>query len=129
MTDASKNKFAVITLAVAVVLFAAGAAFFSHAHNEKTPVGETPVVTESTEPQPTFEHVDDPNSLSPTVERLIYFNGAQYRYRDDIDTLLIIGTDIYDQEENEEFRCNSEPWVKTWRVAPPERHLLCDPLL
>jgi len=108
MTDASKNKFAVITLAVAVVLFAAGAAFFSHSHNEKTPVGETPVVTESTEPQPTFEHVDDPNSLSPTVERLIYFNGAQYRYRDDIDTLLIIGTDIYDQEENEEFRCNSQ---------------------
>lgn len=108
MTDDTKNKFAVITLGVAVVLFAAGAAFFAHSHNGNSPVGETPAVTEITEPQPTFQHVDDPNSLSPTVERLIYYNGTQYRYRDDIDTLLIIGTDVYEQEDTEEFRCNEQ---------------------
>lgn len=108
MTDDTKNKFAVITLGVAVVLFAAGAAFFAHTHNGNSPVGETPAVTEITEPQPTFQHVDDPNSLSPTVERLIYYNGTQYRYRDDIDTLLIIGTDVYEQEDTEEFRCNEQ---------------------
>ena len=108
MSDSGKNKFALIALAVLVVIGAAGAALFSHAHSGKTPVGETPASTIVTEPQPTFEHVDDPNSLSPTVERLIYYNGAQYRYRDDIDTLLIIGTDVYEQDETEEFRCNDQ---------------------
>lgn len=108
MSDSTKNKIAVIATGLAVVALAAGGAVYMHGRNAPTPVGVVDTPTVATEPQPTFEHVYDPNSLSPTVERLIYYNGAQYRYREDIDTLLIIGTDIYDQSENEEFRCNSQ---------------------
>ncbi|MBQ7275545.1 MAG: LCP family protein [Clostridiales bacterium] len=108
MTDSTKNKIAIIAAGVAVVALAAGSAVYMHNHSAASPVGVVEQPAVPTEPQSTFEHVDDPNSLSPTIERLIYYNGAQYRYREDIDTLLIIGTDIYDQEDNEEFRCNSQ---------------------
>ena len=93
MTDSTKNTIAIVAAGVAITVFAAGAAVYMHSRNAVSPVGETEQPAYQTEPQPTFEHVDDPMSESPTAERLISYNGAQYRYREDIDTLLIIGTD------------------------------------
>jgi len=107
MTDSAKNKLVITLVGIAVVIAAVGAAFYAHNHNSAVPVGETNASAEVTEPQPTFEHIDDPESESPTAERLVYYNGARYRYREDIDTLLIIGTDEYElPEDNEELRCN-----------------------
>ena len=47
-------------------------------------------------------------------ERLIYYNGIQYRYRDDISTFLVIGIDDNDNEEESslgEYYRNTVNWL------------------
>lgn len=102
MTDSAKNTIALVAAGVAVVGLAAGAAVYMHNRAAVSPVGDVDRPNVPTEPQPTFEHVDDPLSESPTAERLISYNGVQYRYREDIDTLLIIGTDDYEVVDDSE---------------------------
>jgi len=102
MTDSTKNTIALVAAGVAVVGLAAGAAVYMHNRAAVSPVGDVDRPNVPTEPQPTFEHVDDPLSESPTAERLISYNGVQYRYREDIDTLLIIGTDDYEVVDDSE---------------------------
>lgn len=102
MTDSTKNTIAIVAAGVAITVLAAGAAVYMHNKAAVSPVGEVDRQTVPTEPQPTFEHVDDPMSESPTAERLINYNGVQYRYREDIDTLLIIGTDDFEVVDDSE---------------------------
>lgn len=98
MSDSRKNKIAAISAGAAVVLLAAGAAVYFHKQNVEEPAG-TVSETSAAVTQSTFEATSDPDSESPTAERLIVYNGETYRYREDIDTLLIIGTDNFEMEE------------------------------
>ena len=59
MTDSAKNKLTITIVGIAVVIAAVVAAFYAHNHNSGVPVGETNAGAEVTEPQPTFEHIDD----------------------------------------------------------------------
>ena len=136
MTDSRKNAIAMIAAGVAVTVLGAGAAVYMHTRNNVSPVGETDMPALPTEPQPTFEHVDDPLSESPTAERLIYYNGQQYRYREDIDTLLIIGTDDYEVvDDSSAYYNNSQADVllvvvfdntnRTYRIIQINRDTMC----
>ena len=62
MTDSTKNTIAVVAAGVAITVLAAGAAVYMHNKASVSPVGEVDRQTVPTEPQPTFQHVDDPMS-------------------------------------------------------------------
>ena len=98
MTPNSRKIIGIASAAIAVTAIAAGAAIFTYNRGDR-PSGETNVAAPTTIASPTFEEYTDPTSESPTADRLIMYNGVQYRYRDDIDTLLLIGTDDFEMEE------------------------------
>jgi len=101
-----KNPIGIIAAVIGVVVLGAGAAVITHmADNKET--AQTAAVSTETETPPTFEAYTDPDSDSPTADRLITYNGRQYRYREDIDTLLIIGTDEFELEIDEEDTDNN----------------------
>lgn len=109
MKKSDKKTIGMIAAGAGVIALAAGAAVVLHNKEMNTPTvtGETETSV-SAATQSTFEATYDPASESPTAERLIVFNGTTYRYREDIDTLLIIGTDDFESEEmTNTYRNNS----------------------
>ena len=106
MKSSVKKTLGIIAAFAGVTALGAGAAWFTVMKNE-VPVAETDASL-SDPVSPTFEQGYDPDSESPTADRLIIYNGQQYRYREDIDTLLIIGTDDFEEEQmNTAHRNNS----------------------
>ena len=106
-TQNNMRKAMLIPAVVFVTAIIATAAVITYNKDQSNP-NIIPTVAEDTENvTPTFEAYIDPQSESPTADRLITYEGKQYRYRDDIDTLLIIGTDDYEMQIDEDAHRNN----------------------
>ncbi|MBR1797865.1 MAG: LCP family protein [Clostridiales bacterium] len=111
MKKLSKKNIGMAAAVIGVVVLAAGVAVYTHIRDYEDPSGVTSEgPAESSPAAPTFQQTVDPDSESPTADRLILYDGVEYRYRDDIDTLLVIGTDDFEleQEETSTHRNNSQ---------------------
>lgn len=98
MNDRARTVLGIIGGAIGVSIIAAVAAVCLHDRELAMQQAQASI---STVPRSTFEAVVDPDSESPTMERHIMYNGQEYQYREDIDTLLLIGTDDYEMSDIE----------------------------
>ena len=135
MKKETRNNLIMMGVAAAVIVLSAGAAVLWHFKDAGRTEPSTAVQTEAS--RPTFEQGIDPDSESPTADRLIVYNGQTYRYREDIDTLLIIGTDDFEIEEMSNTHRNSsqsdfllvvvfDNTLKTYKIIQINRDTMTD---